>query len=91
MPDTPETPEFAALPEAEQVTARRWAPQLVWIIPIVAVLIGGWLAVQAWLEQGPTITISFQSGEGLEPGKTRIKYKDVDLSLIHISEPTRPY
>ena len=82
MPDTPETPEFAALPEAEQVTARRWAPQLVWIIPIVAVLIGGWLAVQAWLEQGPTITISFQSGEGLEPGKTRIKYKDVDIGLV---------
>ena len=82
MPDAPDIPDLSRIPEAEQVKPRRWAPQLVWIIPIVAVLIGGWLAIHAWLEQGPTITVSFLSGEGLEPGKTRIKYKDVDVGQV---------
>ena len=45
-------------------------------------LIGGWLAVQAILEKGPTITISFETGEGLEAGKTKIKFKDVDIGVV---------
>ena len=31
---------------------------------------------------GPTITISFKTAEGLEAGKTKIKYKDVDIGLV---------
>jgi len=42
----------------------------------VAALIGGWLAVKAALEQGPTITIHFNTGEGLEADKTKIKFKN---------------
>lgn len=75
-------PDPAELPLAEPARGGRFAPQLVWIIPLVAALIGGWLAIHAWLEQGPTITISFASAEGLEPGKTRIKYKDVDIGQV---------
>lgn len=82
MPDTPDTTEPIHVAEAAQVRPPRWAPQLVWIIPIVAVLIGGWLAARAWFERGPTIAISFHSGEGLEAGKTRIKYKDVDIGQV---------
>lgn len=78
----PDTPDFSHIPEAQPTRPRRWAPQLVWIIPIIAAMIGGWLAIKAGLEQGPTITISFLSGEGLEPGKTRIKYKDVDIGEV---------
>jgi len=75
----PNTPE---IPEAIAVTRSRWRMQLVWLVPIVAVLIGGWLAVKAVLEQGPTITISFKTGEGLEAGKTKIKFKDVDIGVV---------
>jgi paraquat-inducible protein B len=60
----------------------RWSPSLVWLIPLLAALIGGYLAVQAILSRGPTITITFRSGEGLEAGKTRIKYKDVDIGEV---------
>ena len=56
--------------------------QLVWIIPIVAALIGGWLAFKAITERGPTITITFKTAEGLEAGKTKIKYKDVEIGLV---------
>lgn len=55
---------------------------LVWLIPLVALLAGGWLAIKALREQGPTVTISFQSAEGLEPGKTKLKFKELDIGLV---------
>ena len=51
---------------------------LVWLVPLVAFLVGLGLAVRAYMEKGPTITIQFASAEDLEEGKTRIKYKDVE-------------
>ncbi|WP_230412951.1 PqiB family protein [Paraburkholderia antibiotica] len=56
--------------------------QLVWLVPIVAILIGGWLAVKAIMERGEEISISFKTGEGLEAGKTRLKFKDVDIGVV---------
>jgi len=70
------------VPSAVAVSKRRKSPQLIWLIPIVAVLIGGWLAVKTILEQGPTITITFKTAEGLEAGKTKIKYKDIDIGDV---------
>jgi paraquat-inducible protein B len=70
------------LPEAVVVPRKRWRFQLVWLVPVVAVLVGIWLAAKAVLEQGPTVTITFKTGEGLEPGKTKIKFKDVDIGLV---------
>ncbi|PCE32221.1 PqiB family protein [Burkholderia ubonensis] len=76
------TPDMPDIPEAVATTRSRWRMQLVWLVPIVAVLIGGWLAVKAVIEQGPTITITFRTGEGLEAGKTKIKFKDVDIGVV---------
>jgi paraquat-inducible protein B len=80
--DRPHEPEAQDLPEAVAVSKRRFTPQLIWIIPIVAVLVGGWLAAKAILERGPTITIRFKTAEGLEAGKTKIKYKDVEIGVV---------
>jgi paraquat-inducible protein B len=55
---------------------------IVWLVPIVALLIGGWLAFKAVSEKGPTIVISFASAEGLEAGKTKIRYKDVEIGKV---------
>jgi paraquat-inducible protein B len=71
-----------AIPRAvPQKPGLRWL-QPVWIIPIVAIVIGAWLAFQHIIERGPTITIRFRTAEGLEAGKTRIKYKDVDIGIV---------
>jgi paraquat-inducible protein B len=70
------------VPSAIAVSKRRKSPQLIWLIPIVAVLIGGWLAVKTILEQGPTITITFKTAEGLEAGKTKVKYKNIDIGEV---------
>jgi paraquat-inducible protein B len=63
----------------------RWL-QPIWIIPIVAALVGGYLLLQHVLESGPMIAIHFRSAEGLEAHKTRIKYKDVDIGIVKAIE-----
>ena len=80
--DTQEAQVPRAVPRKPGV---RWM-QPIWIIPIVAALVGGWLLVQNVLENGPTVTIRFRSAEGLEARKTRIKYKDVDIGIVRSIE-----
>jgi paraquat-inducible protein B len=82
MPEPSNPGRLGELPVAVMETPRGFRPQLVWIIPIVAALIGGWLAVKAILERGPTVTISFVTAQGIEAGKTKIKYKNVDIGEI---------
>jgi paraquat-inducible protein B len=64
------------------VRRRRVNASLIWLVPIVAALIGLSLVINAWLQQGPAISISFQSAEGLDPGKTVVKYKDVVIGKV---------
>ena len=74
-------PDPDRVPEAVVQKKRRSLP-LVWIVPLVAALIGAWLGVRAYLERGAMIEISFQTGDGLEAGKTKIKYKDVEVGVV---------
>src|SRR5512136_2673121 len=82
MTDEHRDPDFADIPEAVAEPKRRHSLQLVWLIPIVAALIGGTLAIRTYLQKGPTITITFKTGEGLEAGKTKIKYRDVEVGIV---------
>ena len=68
------------LPEARLGQARRVS--FIWIIPVVTLVIGGWLAWNTYSKRGPTITVTFESGEGLQAGQSHIKHKDVDLGLV---------
>lgn len=77
-----ELPPLQDIPQAVALPPRRTPLPLVWIVPIVAALIGGWIAVQTLLQRGPAITLSFLTAEGLEPGKTRIRYKDVEVGEV---------
>ena len=78
----PEVAQPADIPDAIIDRRRRSSSQLIWLIPIVALIIGLSLAVKSYIEKGPVITISFKSGEGIEAGKTKIKYKDVQIGLV---------
>jgi paraquat-inducible protein B len=82
MSNTPLSPELNDIPDAVIEPKRRRTLQLVWIIPILAAIVGASLAVKSYMERGPVITIAFKSGEGLEAGKTKIKYKDVQIGLV---------
>ena len=68
-------------PQAILKTARRGVG-IIWLVPAVAALIGGWMALQAYTDRGPTVILTFQSTEGLEPGQTRIRVKNVDMGKM---------
>jgi paraquat-inducible protein B len=82
MAEREAAPQAAELPLAEVTARKRSRLSAVWIIPIIAALLGGWIAVQKLLAEGPTIEISFASADGLEAGKTTVKYNGVDVGRI---------
>ncbi len=82
VPDEPVSKPDAPIPSARVLPKRKRSIQLVWIIPAIAVLIGAWIAISTSLQTGPTISITFKTAEGLEAGKTKIRYKSVDIGDV---------
>ncbi|WP_333678135.1 MlaD family protein [Dyella sp.] len=64
------------------VKHRRFNASWIWLVPAIAALVGLSLVINAWRQQGPAITISFQTAQGLESGKTVVKYKDVVVGKV---------
>lgn len=54
----------------------------IWVIPLVAGMVAGYLAVRSYHEHGHVISINFRTGEGLTPGQTPVKYKAVTLGVV---------
>lgn len=78
MTDSSETQSLASPAQVR----KKGGISLVWIVPIVALLVGGWLVFKAMSEKGPVVTMTFSTAEGLEAGKTKIKFKDVDVGQV---------
>src|SRR5215813_4721560 len=68
------------VPQAATRRSRRIS--IIWIVPIVAVAIGAWLAWDTLSKEGPTIKISFESGEGLQAGQSQLKYKEIVFGTV---------
>src|SRR5215472_11389780 len=80
MPD--ERTPSSAFPESRTLSSSRTRISLVWVIPVVAALVGAWVAVTRIESEGPKITLVFGSAEGLEAGKTKVEYKGVDVGTL---------
>src|SRR5882724_10090639 len=90
MPDR-ERP-LPPIPDSKGLPRSRTRLSLVWFIPILAALVGAWVAVTRILSEGPVITIVFQSAEGLEAGKTKVHYNGVDIgtaTAVRLSDDHR--
>jgi paraquat-inducible protein B len=84
-PPPPEEELPAAIPDAR----RRVRLPYVWILPIIVVIAGGFVAVREKLAQGTSIEITFHTADDLEPNKTKISYKAVEIGEvkeIHVSK-----
>jgi paraquat-inducible protein B len=80
--ELPQSPSPSMVPLPQQRQQSRWMPSLVWLIPLVAAAIGLSLLIHTLAERGPEITVTFRSAAGLTPGKTPVRYKDVDIGLV---------
>jgi len=73
-------PAQPRLPQAKVERGWRIAP--VWIIPVVAIGFVGWLVYTTWIEAGPTITVWFREGQGIQKGQTEVKYRGVQIGQV---------
>jgi paraquat-inducible protein B len=71
----------ASLPEEALIKPVRTVSKI-WLVPIVAFFIGVWMVYYQWSNQGPLITIEFNTATGLEAGKTKIKTRNVDIGTV---------
>jgi paraquat-inducible protein B len=86
-PDAPVPPPRGAepggeLPQPRVVRARRWNLSLVWIVPAVAIAIAASMVVRTVFLTGPRIDIQFKSADGVEAGKTEVRYKEVVIGKV---------
>lgn len=79
-PSGGETP--SAIPQATVDAQSKRRVSLVWLIPIVAAVAGAWLVWTTFAARGPTITVEIENASGIEPGKTPIKYRDVQVGVV---------
>lgn len=80
---SPPPPAAEPLLPAEKVTRKNALRlSLVWLVPLVALVLGAGLVVQRLLAVGPTVDIVFRTAEGLEAGKTELRYKEVVVGRV---------
>jgi paraquat-inducible protein B len=77
---TEQAQKSPAKPRVGQRSRRHTA--WVWLIPLVAAVIGASIVWRHWANQGPTIQISFHSASGIEAGKTQVKFRDVVIGMV---------
>ena len=84
-PPAPPVPGDAApaeLPKPRIVEVRRWHLSLVWLVPAVAIAIAASMLVRTVFLAGPRIEIEFASADGVEAGKTEVRYKEVIVGRV---------
>jgi paraquat-inducible protein B len=80
MPEQSNSVSSRPLPKVGHRPKRNLA--WVWLIPIVAAVVGASIIWSTISKQGPRITITFQSADGLEEGKTQVRYRSVVIGTV---------
>ena len=70
------------MPAAKPEITRGKIFTAIWIIPLVAVVLGIWMVAYTYLNEGPEIEITFNTAIGLEAGKTKVKFRNVDVGMV---------
>ncbi|MDA3921332.1 MAG: intermembrane transport protein PqiB [Salinisphaera sp.] len=77
-----DSPDRGPGDNAQIKSPRRWSISPVWLIPLVALLVGGWLLYQNFHSQGPTVTLEMDTAEGIKAGDTQLKVRSVDVGHV---------
>ena len=81
-PGTPLETTPAEKPPVAPVTPPRRGPSPVWIIPIIAALLGLSLVYKHFSEKGPQVTVLFETAEGIIAGKTPVLCRNVNIGTV---------
>ena len=66
----------------QAITRRSHRLSAIWLIPLLAVAIAAWLVWDTVSKEGPTIEVAFDSAEGLQVGKSPLKFKDIEFGMV---------
>ncbi|WP_457561424.1 PqiB family protein [Caminibacter sp.] len=55
---------------------------IIWLLPIISLLIAGWLIYKYYASLGPVIDIYFKNSGGLEPKKSFVRFRDVKVGVV---------
>ena len=64
-------------PVPQTSTRRTIWPNVIWGIPLVALLIVGYVGVRALLNRGEVITVTFNKAAGAKAGMTKVLYQGI--------------
>lgn len=67
---------------AEAIIKKRSKVSVIWLIPLIALIIGSWLFYKSVRDAGTDISITFDTGKGIIAGKTLIKYEGVTVGTV---------
>lgn len=79
---TASTPPGEPVTQAEAVPRARRTFGIIWLVPVIALGLALWVAWSTWSERGPLITVTFQTASGIETGKTKLRYRDIDIGQV---------
>jgi paraquat-inducible protein B len=68
------------LPMAKIRPASNWSA--IWVLPLLALVIGAWLGWQAYEKAGIEIRLTFATGDGIQVGKTEFLYKGMVIGKV---------
>ncbi|MEL6750780.1 MAG: MlaD family protein [Pseudomonadota bacterium] len=71
----------AALATPVERTRRRRL-SLVWFMPLLALLVAGYVVWSNYNDRGPLITITFQAASGIRAGATEVRIRDLRVGLV---------
>lgn len=74
------TPTPKAPPSPELRRAQRW--NIVWVVPILAVLLGAWLLYRNFIHSGPVAEIHFETAEEIHANETEVRCRSVKVGMV---------
>ena len=75
------TPSQDDYPSALVEPRKRGIP-LIWLVPLLAILVGLGLVAKTAMQRGPDIVVTFRTADGIEPGKTKVRFKNVEIGTV---------
>ncbi len=82
MKPTHQTETDAQELKSAKITEPQRHRSLIWVVPVIALIISGWLTFEYFHEMGPLVELQFSSGTGLQANQTVLKYKGVRIGEV---------
>ncbi|MCH9697050.1 MAG: MlaD family protein [Gammaproteobacteria bacterium] len=75
------TEDFESLASVPELHPRRLMLSI-WLLPLLALLISGWLFYKHLVDKGPVVFIEFESADGIVEDKTKVIYKGLEIGTV---------